>query len=737
MTVASAPAEASAWQSAVAWFQYSLIRAVPYLGAATGLAALCWYFGGILALKAGLPLLGAAVLCGTLASTLHVHPLRPRWLASRRVRVLRDLEYALADYNMATEPEQRAAYAMSHLRSARARAGSGALGQRIELAVQRVEQAATPIADELRACIREALPASRTARRPYARTTEISLVKVLVEGLLLSLMVVVFIKTRHPVHVAGLVELPVQLFLAHTLVRLISRIEVKRRTHRAHAGFRVLFVTDQYPLTAINREALRAYARVGEVIAIYCSDEDRRGVERYIPGVSGELYFVDRVSAHGIIDAYAPNADLLVVNTRDESIARHLVQDTSLPERCRLSIDEDGYAPAGFLWVNPIRLVLDSPRYTSAIDDPLDPAAVFNLGISWRGLGSGDYLFGIAFVAGLALWCFDGWRPLGTLLVVSGVAGELPRLFGARRRANVSATTLRVPRSMKWSLRLRQLKRIEFWLSLLLGLITVAAAGYAAWTVFHWTERLWMLWLVVAGISLAPVLIGLVEGLLLLLKWYCDWGFRIVIFRRNSVSFGYEHKLTVMGGCGAFGQVVVVQDRSIEKTDENYGEWRESSLGSWFGVLTEVREMLRPNLFLQSWKRQVLAELDRADFAVFDWAQEITPNMAWELRIAAARLPAHRILLVVNAEHGAEAKALADALAPHDGTEPISPLVQSREPDDQYAWPSNREFKERFANQLVAMMSRLEVEPRPVSDVPDDIRLEAIAAWAPPASPSP
>ena len=712
-------------------FWYGVIYAVPYIAVGVGLAIVCLYFGGRSEMIASLPMLGVAVLCGAAASALSLSSFRPPWLAARRNRTLRELQYALADYSITTEALQRTAIALSHLRSARAHAGDGALGDRIVLAIQRIEREQASIADEVGACIKLALPASRANRRPYLRTRGIPPAVVLWEGLALSALIVLFVKTQEPFEITKLVELPAQLFLVHALLRLVIRIELKRRAHRAHAGFRVLFVTDLHPLEPINRQASRAYSRVGELISIYSSDEDRRGIEPYIPGC-GELYFVNRESVPGVVSAYLPNADLLVVNTRDESIARLLVEATSLPEHCRVSVDEDGFAPKGFLWMNPLRLALDPPGYTSEFDDPLDPATVFNLGIDWRGLGNGDYILGAGFVLGLALWCFEGWRPLGALLAAAGFAGEVPRLFGARRRANVSATVLRAPRSMTGSLRLRELKQIERRLSIALLLATATAAGYAAWSVIpRWGQPFWLLWISIGGIALVPVRFGLVEGLLRVMKWYCDWGFRVVVFRRNSVSFGHEHKLTVMGGCGAFGQVIVVQDKSIEQTDQNYGEWRESSLGAWFQVLTEAKDMLHPHQFLQSWKRQVVAELDRADFVVLDWAQEITPNMAWELRAAAARLPAHRILLVVGEERAAEAKALVDLISRKPDTEspsPLTPLIESRQPDDQYIWPSNREFKQRFWERLFEMMSRLQVEPRPTSDLPEDIMLETMPA---------
>ena len=42
------------------------------------------------------------------------------------------------------------------------------------------------------------------------------------------------------------------------------------------------------------------------------------------------------------------------------------------------------------------------------------------------------------------------------------------------------------------------------------------------------------------------------------------------------------------------------------------------------------------------------AELDAADVAVFDWAEEVTDNMRWELREAHQRLPGDRILVLYN-----------------------------------------------------------------------------------------
>ena len=41
-------------------------------------------------------------------------------------------------------------------------------------------------------------------------------------------------------------------------------------------------------------------------------------------------------------------------------------------------------------------------------------------------------------------------------------------------------------------------------------------------------------------------------------------------------------------------------------------------------------------------------ELDVADFAVFDWAEDITENMRWELMKTIDRFPCERILIVHN-----------------------------------------------------------------------------------------
>ena len=148
----------------------------------------------------------------------------------------------------------------------------------------------------------------------------------------------------------------------------------------------------------------------------------------------------------------------------------------------------------------------------------------------------------------------------------------------------------------------------------------------------------------------------------------------------------------------------------------------KSSLGAWFRIFSEINTMIRPVGILDTWKRRILMELEVSDFAVFDWIDEITENMQWELRSAAERLPAHRMLIICSPE---KQQMMADAIASCGDSLNGTPhcLTASRGPDDEYIWADHDDFDKAFASHLHAALSALVAEPR------QSLRREPIGAW--------
>jgi hypothetical protein len=279
----------------------------------------------------------------------------------------------------------------------------------------------------------------------------------------------------------------------------------------------------------------------------------------------------------------------------------------------------------------------------------------------------------------------------------SSTIGYLKR--GAARTTGTSFSHRLVPQKLSRNL------SIGAWVVLLLTCVPIPLAAGTDW-------QTGFVCVAIAMVLAWPVVhTGLVGGVLIALKWYLDWNFRIVIFRRNSRRFGYAHKSIVMATCGKYGQVLVIGDDSLERTDEDYGEWRESSQGPWLQVFSEMGNTLEPDAFLHNWQRQVIIELEIADFAIFDWAEDLTDNMRWELMMAAERLSNNRILIVYNDEIQQQVQELLATLSCSTPGS-IERLMLSRKRDDQYIWPINDEFAGRFRNVLHQMMLQLSVEPR-------------------------
>jgi hypothetical protein len=83
------------------------------------------------------------------------------------------------------------------------------------------------------------------------------------------------------------------------------------------------------------------------------------------------------------------------------------------------------------------------------------------------------------------------------------------------------------------------------------------------------------------------------------------------------------------------------------------------------------------------------------DVAIFDWAEEVTDNMRWELHQAHQRLPGDRILVVYDPRSNQAVAEFVDLLN-ESNDRSIRTLELSRKRDDQYIWPNNGIFEKGF-----------------------------------------
>ena len=205
-----------------------------------------------------------------------------------------------------------------------------------------------------------------------------------------------------------------------------------------------------------------------------------------------------------------------------------------------------------------------------------------------------DRVFQLLVFASLISFQVHGSCMLAMLIMLSAVARRFPDQIGPARRSLISRITLRAPRAPRISQRLvpRVLER-RLWVAMIL--LTLPALFLIHPTFEFGADRASDIRLAVAAyIAFFFACAFLVSGSLFAVKWSIDRNFRILVLRRNARKYGYGHKAFVMATCGKYGQVISIRDDTFDQTDDDYGEWRESSLGSWFGIFSEINTMIRP-----------------------------------------------------------------------------------------------------------------------------------------------
>lgn len=502
------------------------------------------------------------------------------------------------------------------------------------------------------------------------------------------------------------------------LLILFAWISHKRSELLAKSSYRIMVITDQPFHDALVASAIGHYARCGHVFAA-STQPMVHGAEPAFDGYAPDTFTVTRESLSQFLAAFAMGADLAIVRAHDESLAAEGGAFTGFQASGQKWLAEKKWlaelpaAPPGYEWLAPAALKgVGNEASGSARSRTLAFAApTARFWVGWR--------FYLRLFTFAALLCVGRSAPLLLLLAASAVGAWLPGLLGNRRRMHADYATLRAPKAPAVS---RDLKPAR--MELCVAMFAIAATWAAAAWVVAGTSLGWGPWglALLAGLALltsAQVYSGIVGGTLYAVKWRLDWNFRVVVFRRNSVRFGYAHKAMVLATCGRYGQVIAIDDPTLRQTEENYGEWRESSQGAWLQVFSEMNALRHPVAILHDWRWQVLAELDAADVVVFDWAEEVTANMRWELREARRRLPGHRLLLVFNPACEQRVADLATKLDAQGGP-PIRRVPLARERDDQFLWPGNRPFEQGFKTAFHELVGSLQPEPR--AEVAADVR---------------
>lgn len=672
----------------------------------------------------GWPLIAVTFCLGGAVEALHRYAAGLRCYP-RRLRLRLGLEQALFLAKQAVRGTGDRQALADSLRSTRRDATRSALGERIA-ALERILASGEPeavktVADKLATILRE-LGSQKGRRYPlrWVGMLPTECIRPASVAIGLAGAAIGLLSPATPLlSIGGMIQALLFFACANVALRLMRWTSHKLHDIRSKTGFRTILLTDRATLTTMGAAAaLVLYWKIGHVVMIFREGEWGSGTHANAPGAY--QFLVDRDGLTDALAAYADHADLILLDTGDEALAAEVRALTKLPPERYLALSTDGATPPGYRWVDP-RTLLILPSDWRARQPSVDP---YRWGVRGSRLPWEDAQFLIYLFAAALFMFVERGIPLALFLGVAAICQTLPDRLGPRRRASISRSTLRVPRSPEASRRLVP-RRLERWLWIATALLWLSACAYLVPPLqIDWSGRDPAVFkLLVAASFVLFAGESIVYAGLILRKWWLDWDFRILVLRRNSRIFGYGHKAFVMATCGKYGQVVSLQDHSLDRTDDDYGEWREAFLGNWFPIFSEVGNTLKPDAFLHIWQRQVLIELETVDFAVFDWIEEITDNMRWELGAALDRLPAHRLLVICSPDNTAELTRFLDArIAP--GAERPRSLCISRGRDDQYIWSTHRDFDREFSLCLHQAMAELVVEPRDVQNS------EKAGAWA-------
>ncbi len=677
------------------------------------LAALLYFHGDHVLWAWGWPLLAAAVAIDWTTRLLLLPACNAgRLLHSRRMRIQLELELVLFDWSARQRAGGDAADVPQRLRAVRRDARGTRLAERIDGILGAIggdEAARRNVGEQLRAALDD-LPRRSDQRFASGRGWMLPPACILPASVAMAfagVMLVPVSATATILTLGGLLQGLVLFGLFYVTLRLAQAVCWKLHEIVSQRTFRVVMVSARKSLNAMGHLAAELYADIGHFVIIHIDDDVG---EFRASTVTGAWHVC--VAQAGLADAlaaFARNADLIVLDAEDASLAAAIKAATSLPATRYLALSQNGCVPAGYLWLEPMTLRARPSRLRSQTRDAdYYPVGVISGTALWNEwLAQSFLLFGL-------LLFFHGGEALAVLFWLAAVGCVLPNQLIPRRRATISRAKLRIPRAPRFSYRLAP-RVLGTRLMIGFALIGLAACALARPPVgIAWgSDAQDLLVLKFCGLYLLlfAVHTGLVSGALFALKASIDWNFRLLVLRRNSRRYGYGHKAFVMATCGRYGQVISLRDDTLDQTDDDYGEWRESSLASWFPIFSEIECTLRPLAFLHSWQRQVLLELEVTDFAVFDWNEEITDNMRWELRSAGERLPAHRILIIFSPQNQAPLDEFFASSGNIFAGRPHC-LMLSRGPDDEFIWADHSKFDRAFSEGLHNALSALKEEPR-------------------------
>lgn len=678
-----------------------------------------WYtMAGAVAMRNALPYMLAALglswLCGVVAMLVFA----PYRAMPRAMRLQRAIEFSLFCSRMAAGAADSSgivAHVSFHLRHAAA-AANASLKARLRMLVKEASQSGADFAHtaaELSKVLGQIAGGKRAVEREFIPAPVEFAWTIAFFAACATLAVRLGSFPNVPVGWADLAVSLTAVAVAYPLAKLLLIAHYKVGIRRLHAC-RIVLVTDQSDSVMIV-PALMHFSCRAQLVAVFIGELR----EISIPLNGAEVFFGDGEFARHVCDAFMPACDRLVVHCGDELLTTELLAQAKARGTVCQALSADGAAPAGYEWLDPVLLRSHCQPAAAHANTGAQFAAGLSLSLTRRApLWAEPRPWGWLGLS-IILLAIDGAALAAAVTLAAAACEWGVKILEPRRRAHMGREALRVPRNPPWSARIDPEKlerrlRIAGWSIVLLASSIFVAIHYEA---LKEAGRFTIVIVILLFSTLLFAAEGLVTASLLGIKWFLDWNFRIVVFRRNATAFGYAHKAMVLAVCGRYGQVASLTDNSLQATTGGNGEWREEHLGTWFRVFSEVWMPLVPDVFLRDWRLQIVSELAASDAAIFDWAEEVTDNMRWELRVAMQLLPANRILLVVNGS------ALSDddkhfLAALSAGRHPqIATAMLPRERDDEYIWPSNKAFAAGFVDSLHRLLQDLSHEPRPLANL--------------------
>ena len=191
--------------------------------------------------------------------------------------------------------------------------------------------------------------------------------------------------------------------------------------------------------------------------------------------------------------------------------------------------------------------------------------------------------------------------------------------------------------SMIWARILRQYESLRF-------VVFIGSAALLTWVLFVSTSSLenHVLWFCGLQFICIPLnQIGFPNAIVRLIKNWRDLKFRILVLRRNSPKAADFHLQVVLPVCGMFGHVMCVKDFSLAQKHKPSNQTGKD-------LLIEVNEAIETQCDERIWKPIVAMEFQKSDLAIFDWTDNVTENMRWELQVARQTLALNRIVVIAR-----------------------------------------------------------------------------------------